>query len=114
MGGATIFANMKLKSDKKSQFVEIVRVMAPGNTFALGVASMVDQHLIPAYPGIAALELVTSLQNLTKHWEKRRRHPHMPPSALRAEPCPQGPPRPRRRPRSTITPGQGERARAWS
>ena len=62
---------MNIKLSKKQVFVRIVDSMSAGDPFLIEVADLVDEQLLPSYPGIAALELVTSLQGLKEHWQQR-------------------------------------------
>jgi hypothetical protein len=56
----------------KRQFLEAVKLMAPGNKFIAEVARRVPQEMLPAVAGVAAFELTSTLELLCKSWRLRR------------------------------------------
>jgi hypothetical protein len=56
----------------KRQFVQAVKMMAPGNKFIADVARRVPQDMLPAVAGVAAFELAATLDLLCKSWRLRR------------------------------------------
>ena len=50
--------------NKKKQFLETVRILAPGDGLMLNTARLVAEKSIPAFPGSAALEFVTVMDRL--------------------------------------------------
>ena len=59
-------------NDNKRQFLEAVKLMAPGNKFIADVARRVPQDMLPAIAGVAAFELTSTLELLCKSWRLRR------------------------------------------
>jgi hypothetical protein len=49
----------------KQQFLTAVRILAPENDLILKLAQRIPEEQLPAYPGGAALEFVTSLQKFS-------------------------------------------------
>jgi len=63
---------MKASISKKHQFVEAVKLMAPGNEFIARVARLVREEDLPPITGVAAFELAATLETLCKSWRFRR------------------------------------------
>jgi hypothetical protein len=59
-------------NNNKRQFLEAVKLMAPGNKFIAEVARRVPQDMLPAIAGVAAFELTSTLELLCKSWRLRR------------------------------------------
>jgi hypothetical protein len=62
---------MRMNQNKR-QFIEAVKLMAPGNKFIADVARRVPQDMLPAVAGVAAFELASTLELLCKSWRLRR------------------------------------------
>jgi hypothetical protein len=56
----------------KLQFLEAVQQMRPSEPFIKRVAEMVPEDLLPPITGVAAFELVATLDTLCKSWRFRR------------------------------------------
>jgi hypothetical protein len=50
--------------NRKEQFLEAVRILAPGDAFALRAASGIPENRLPAFPGGVALEFVSAIERL--------------------------------------------------
>jgi hypothetical protein len=86
----------------KLQFLQAVQQMRPSEPFIKQVAEMVPEDLLPPITGVAAFELVATLDTLCKSWRFRRplRPCSKPVSAAGREPeCPR--PRGQQRSRSS-------------
>ena len=59
-------------NNNKRQFLEAVKLMAPGNKFIADVARRVPQEMLPTIAGVAAFELTATLELLCKSWRLRR------------------------------------------
>jgi hypothetical protein len=51
--------------NKKEQFLEAVRILAPGNELFLKLAMRVNEAELPQHPGGVALEFVAALEKLS-------------------------------------------------
>jgi hypothetical protein len=56
----------------KLQFLQAVQQMRPSEAFIHGVAELVPEDLLPPITGVAAFELVATLDTLCKSWRFRR------------------------------------------
>ena len=68
----------------KLQFLQAVHRMSPSEPFIQRVAELVPDDLLPPITGVAAFELVATLNTLCKSWRCRR--PLRPSAALPARP----------------------------
>jgi len=50
--------------NKKSQFLQAVELLAPGEKLVRELAKSIPENLLPAYPGATALEFVAGLHGL--------------------------------------------------
>jgi hypothetical protein len=57
----------------KLQFLQAVHRMTPSEPFIRRVAELVPDDLLPPITGVAAFELVATLDTLCKSWRFRRR-----------------------------------------
>ena len=56
----------------KLEFLQAVARMSPGEPFICRVAELVPDNLLPPITGVAAFELVATLDTLCKSWRFRR------------------------------------------
>jgi len=49
---------------RRIQFLQAVRILAPGDPFILNAAQQVREEFLPAYPGGVALEFVAALERV--------------------------------------------------
>jgi hypothetical protein len=68
----------------KLQFLQAVHQMRPSEPFIHRVAELVPEDLLPPITGVAAFELVATLDTLCKSWRFRR--PLRPKASLVAAP----------------------------
>src|SRR5215831_14666621 len=59
-------------NSNKRQFIQAVKLMAPGNAFIADVARRVPEDMLPSVAGVAAFELTSTLELLCKSWRLRR------------------------------------------
>lgn len=65
----------------KLQFLEAVQRMSPSEPFIHRMAELVPDDLLPPITGVAAFELVATLDTLCKSWRFRRPlRPTLPPT----------------------------------
>ena len=64
--------NTKNYMSPKLQFLEAVHRMSPSEPFIHRVAELVPDDLLPPITGVAAFELVATLDTLCKSWRFRR------------------------------------------
>jgi len=53
--------------NKKQQFLNAVRILAPNDSFILNLASRFDESSLPQFPGGVALKFVVAIQSLRDH-----------------------------------------------
>jgi hypothetical protein len=53
--------------NKKQQFLNAVRILAPNDSFILQLASRFDEASLPQFPGGVALKFVVAIQSLRAH-----------------------------------------------
>ena len=53
--------------NKKQQFLNAVRILAPNDSFILNLASRFDEASLPQFPGGVALKFVVAIQSLRAH-----------------------------------------------
>jgi hypothetical protein len=53
--------------NKKQQFLNAVRILAPNDSFILNLASRFDEASLPQFPGGVALKFVVAIQSLRNH-----------------------------------------------
>ena len=61
-----------MQTNRKRQFTQAVRLLAPGNEFILKVARLVPEADIPPIAGVAAFELTATLETLQRSWRFRQ------------------------------------------
>ena len=61
-----------MKTNRKQQFTQAVRLLAPGNEFILKVANLVPERDLPPIAGVAAFELAATLETLQRSWRFRQ------------------------------------------
>ena len=61
-----------MKTNRKDQFTQAVRLLAPGNEFILKVANLVPESDLPPIAGVAAFELAATLETLQRSWRFRQ------------------------------------------
>jgi len=69
---ALIHFSEPMKANRKDQFTQAVRLLAPGNEFILKVASLVPESDLPPIAGVAAFELAATLETLQRSWRFRQ------------------------------------------
>jgi len=71
-----------MQTNRKRQFTQAVRLLAPGNEFILKVARLVPEAELPPIASVAAFELTATLETLQRSW--RFRQPLRPSCALQS------------------------------
>src|SRR6266404_3963856 len=61
-----------MQTNRKRQFTQAVRLLAPGNEFILKVARLVPEAELPPIAGVAAFELTATLETLQRSWRFRQ------------------------------------------
>jgi hypothetical protein len=73
-----------MKTNTKRKFLIAVKTMATGNTFISQVAKSVPEQELPPLLGVAAFELISTLELLRRSWRFRRPLRRLPTSVRRA------------------------------